>query len=208
MSRKPNILDFACDILFVKDPYVYPEEMWEELGILLEVYLSEKDLDSMGQSSEEEARKLRVDVLSELITSGVYFQMSDLVAANAKKEIFPQETPVPLDENVFIYSVLSSLGLNYAPETTGIFTFHAKIGEFPVYVWTSRELKMNVEMLKTLLDLALNSNYKHLYIVAPPQLTTKLPANISGTIPFNLLPAIYEDPLEEGETSVISEFID
>lgn len=193
MSVNSDIYEIAREILFVKDPLAYPEQMWEELGSILEVYLSAEDLSLLGNMSEEEVRQFRVNVLAELITSGVYFQMSDIVAANSSDKTSSKKTASLSDEILLIYTVLNSLGLNYSPGSFGLFNFHSKIGESPVYVWTSRELRINEDMLRTLLDLAGENSYKHLYIVAPPQLTTKLPSSITGLIPFDFLPAIYDE---------------
>lgn len=204
---KFNILNVARDLLFVEDTDFYPAEIWEEFREALYLFLTDNEIEVLNYRygdvdfcsfSVENRRRILSDLVLRFNRSEFYSEMDATMKAH-ESAIFAINDQNPFvqnraDSEELVLKALANIGLSHLPGSVGECNFDSQIGNFPVYVWRSSEVQMPLRILKDMLNAVAAAGFGRFFVVAPPRLTSELPINAPGFIPYTFIPLLEETP--------------
>ncbi len=208
---KFDIREFAGDFLFVEDFDFYPAEIWAEFEEALYSFFQDDEIDVLNYRygdvdfcsfSLDERRRILSDLVVRFTASKFYSEMDETMKS-CESTIFsyydqPQDVANRTNTSELAKNSLAKIGLPYKPATVGKCSFDSMIGDFPVYVWRSNDVKMPQSVLLSLLKEASVVGFERFFIVARARLTIQLPVTIAGCIPYTFIPLIDETRENDG----------
>ncbi len=208
---KFDFLEFARDFLFVEDFDFYPSEIWEELEEALYSFFSDDEINVLNYRygdvdfcsfSLDERRQILSNLVVRFTASRFYSEMDETMKS-CESAIFSYDDETTYSAKLpnaseLAKNSLAKIGLPYEPGTVGKCSFDSKIGDFPVYVWRSSDVKMPQSVLLSLLNEASVVGFERFFIVARARLTFQLPERIAGCIPYSFIPLIDETRENDG----------